>query len=119
MFEHVTSPRARFEEPTGAGSYAASAVVGRTRKAAEHRTVPAPLAHHRPRTTLRASASAATTTLRAFTLATAPSPTASHRIPHRRAGRAGTPGHQCTARTGIPGLPPAAAPAVLVQLTGH
>ncbi|MFF9554385.1 hypothetical protein ACF1DY_00930 [Streptomyces albus] len=119
MFEHVTSPRARFEEPTGAGPYAAPAVVGRTRTMAEHRTGPAPLAHHRPRTTLRASASAAATTLHASTLAAAPSPTASHRIPHRRAGRAGIPGLQCTARTGIPGLPPAAAPAVLVPLTGH
>ncbi|MDI6407884.1 hypothetical protein QLX52_03355 [Streptomyces albus] len=105
MFEHVTSPRARFEEPTGAGPYAAPAVVGRTRTAAEHRTGPAP---RRRRTTLRAS-----------TLAAALSPAASHRIPHRRAGRAGTPGRQRTARTGIPGLPPAAAPAALVQLTGH
>ncbi|KPC87423.1 hypothetical protein ADL27_43700 [Streptomyces sp. NRRL F-6602] len=116
MFEHVTSPRARFEEPTGAGPYAAPAVVGRTRTAAEHRTGPAP---RRRRTTLRASASAAATLLRASTLAAALSPTASHRIPHRRAGRAGTPGRQRTARTGIPGLPPAAAPAALVQLTGH
>ncbi|WP_225843786.1 hypothetical protein [Streptomyces albus] len=113
MFEHVTSPRARFEEPTGAGPYAAPAVVGRTRTAAEHRTGPAP---RRRRTTLRASASAAATLLRASTLAAALSPAASHRIPHRRAG---TPGRQRTARTGIPGLPPAAAPAALAQLTGH